>query len=156
MKLQQKIILFSLLLLSACTKIQHLQDLKVDLIAIEPGKMQSMSPRFTIHLLITNPNAEDLEIEGMNFQLDIAEHELLTGVATDIPVLKAYSETPVSVSGSINLLDFLKLISVIGTKTDSPIKYELNTSIDPKGFIAFDLHHEGVIDELLSQGLKLQ
>lgn len=154
MKKQKLFLALIFVLLTGCTNIQHLQDLKVDLIGIEPGKMQSMSPRFTIHLLITNPNSEDLIIEGMNFQLDIADHELLAGVATNIPILKAYSETEVSVSSSINVLDFIKLLSVIGSKSESPIKYELNTTIDPKGFIAFNLHHEGVIDELISQGLK--
>lgn len=143
-----------LVLLSGCTNVKHLQDLKVDLISITPSEIQSMSPRFTINLLVTNPNAEDLQIEGMNFQLDIAGNELITGVSADIPTLKAYSETKVSVDGSVSIFDFINLLRLIANKTDTPIEYELNTMIDPKGFIAFNLHHQGVLDDLLMKGLK--
>ncbi|WP_354625791.1 LEA type 2 family protein [Psychromonas sp. MME2] len=135
--------------LSGCTNLQTLQDLQVDLIKIEPDNLQSISPRFNIHLLITNPNSEELVIEGMSFQLEIDNQQILSGVANDIPVLKGYSETEVKVSSRVHLLDLIQMMAFLNNKNADSIKYELETTIDPKGFVAFQLHHEGTLNDLL-------
>ena len=58
------IVMLSVLLLSGCANIQQLQDLEVSLNKIEPNLSTGLSPRFNVQLLVTNPNAQDLEIEG--------------------------------------------------------------------------------------------
>lgn len=148
-------ILFAFLL-SGCTNIQDLQDLEVSLIKIEPTLATGLSPRFNVQLLVANPNAHDLEIEGASLQLDIANQKILTGVSRQIPKLAAYSETPVEIQTSVNLLHLFKLLTYLSQHSDQDIKYQLNTKIDPKGFVAFSLNKEGLLNDDLLQGLTNQ
>ncbi|WP_372882619.1 LEA type 2 family protein [Psychromonas sp.] len=149
------IVLFSVLLLSGCSTIQQLQELQVRLVKIEPTLSSAgLSPRFNVRLLVTNPNAQDLEIQGMTLQLDIADQRILSGVSNQIPKLTAYSETPVDIQTTVNLFDLLKLLTHLSQHNGDDIKYRLNTRIDPKGFIPFNLNKEGVLNENMLQGLS--
>jgi len=92
-----------ILLLSGCTNIQQLRDLEVSLVKIEPVQPVGLSPRFNVHLLVTNPNAQDLNIEGISLQLNLADQKVLSGVSNQIPALTAYGETPIEIQASVNL-----------------------------------------------------
>ena len=154
MSISKFITLLSVLLLSGCTTIQQLQELQVSLIKIEPALSSTgLSPRFNVHLLVTNPNDQDLEIQGMTLQLDIADQKILSGVSNQIPKLSAYSETPVDIQTTVNLLDLFKLLTQLSQHNGEDVKYRLNTRIDPKRFIPFNLSKEGVLNENMLRGL---
>lgn len=140
--------------LSGCTNLQQLEELEVSLINIEPATTMGLSPRFNVRLLVLNPNAQDLEIEGVIMNLDINDKKILSGVSSQIPTLKAYSETPVEIQTSVNLFDLFKLLTYLSQYSGDDIKYQLKTKIDPKGFIAFNLSKEGFLNENLLQGLS--
>lgn len=142
--------------LSGCTHIQQLQDLEVSLINIEPTTAAGLSPRFNVHLLVLNPNAQDLEIEGVILRLDINDKKILTGVSSQIPALKGYSETVVEIQTAVNLFDLFKLLTHLNQHSGNDIRYQLQTTIDPKGFIAFNLSKEGFLNKDLLQGLSNQ
>lgn len=146
-------IILCMVYLSGCSNIQNLQELKVKFVGIEPAATTGLNPNFKINLLITNPNDQDLQIEGIAFDLELAEQEVLSGVSNKIPTLKSYSETPVSISASVSLFDLFKIVPHLTQHVGDDISYRLNTKIDPKGFIAFNIKNEGVLDEAFLQGL---
>ena len=148
------IVLLSVFVLAGCANIQPLQELEVSLNKIEPTLTTGLSPRFNVQLLVTNPNARDLEIEGLTVRLDIGEQKILSGIANKIPKLRAYSETPVDIQTTVNLFDLYKLLTYLSERTGEDIKYQLKTKIDPKGFVAFNLNKEGVLNENLLRGLS--
>jgi LEA14-like dessication related protein len=147
------LLLASVFLLSACTKIQQLQNIDVTLISIAPAGPIGLSPRFDIQLLISNPNAQDLEIEGVSLHLAIAGQKVLSGVSNQIPTLIAYSETPIEIQTTISLFSLYKLLTHLNQHANDDIKYQLSTKIDPKGFIAFDLNKEGILNKNILQTL---
>ena len=150
-----KIFIVSLVLtLASCASINPLKDPEVKLVGIEPTKIQGFSQHFTIKLMVTNPNAFDLDIEGVNFNLDIANQKVMGGVSNTVPVLKAYSETAVSLNASVGLFDLLKLVSFFGQNPNETLKYNLQTEIDPNGFIPFNINREGVLSDELISGFK--
>ena len=140
--------------LSGCTNLQQLQDLEVSLINIEPTTATGLSPRFNVRLLVLNPNPQDLEIEGVMLRLNIADKKILSGVSSQIPTLKGYSETAVEVQTAVNLFDLFQLLTYLSQHSATDIKYQLKTKIDPRGFIAFNLNKEGFLNENLLQGLS--
>jgi LEA14-like dessication related protein len=140
--------------LSGCTKIQQLQDLEVSLINIEPTTAAGLSPRFNVRLLVLNPNDQDLDIEGVTLRLDINDKKILSGVSNQIPTLKGYSETPVEIQTAVNLFDLFQLLTSLNQHSGDDIKYQLQTKINPKGFIVFNLSKEGFLNENLLQGLS--
>ncbi|HEY5715841.1 MAG TPA: LEA type 2 family protein [Psychromonas sp.] len=157
MSIWKFIALLSVFLLSGCTTIQQLQELEVSLIKIEPTlPATGLSPRFNVQLLVTNPNAQDLEIQGVSLHLDIADQKILSGVSNQIPKLAAYSETPVDLQTTINLFDLFNLLTYLSQHSGDDIKYRLKTKIDPKGFVPFYLSKEGLLTENILQGLTTQ
>ena len=147
------IAILCVLLLSGCANIQQLQDLEVSLTKIEPTLSAGLSPRFNVQLLVSNPNNQDLKIEGVSLHLDIADQKILSGVSNQIPKLRAYSETPVDIQTGVNLLHLFNLLTYLSQNPGDDIKYQLKTKIDPKGFAVFYLNKEGVLNENLLQGL---
>ena len=141
----------SALLLSGCTNIQNLQDLDVSLTKIEPVQPLGLSPRFNVHLLVTNPNNQDLNIEGVTLQLNIADQKVLSGVSNQLPTLKAYAETPIEIS--VNLFYIFKVLKSINQQSADGINYQLKTTIDPDGFVPFNISKEGILDDEILQGL---
>lgn len=140
-------------LLAGCTNLQHLQNLDVTLTNISPATAIGLSPRFNIQLLISNPNAQDLEIQGVSFNLNIADQKVLTGVSNQIPTLLAYGETSVEIQSTIDLFSLYKLVAYLGRHMNEDIPYQLKSRIDPKGFIAFNITKEGILNEDVLQTL---
>ena len=147
------IVMLCIFLLNGCANIQQLQDLEVSLIKIEPALTAGLSPRFNVQLLVSNPNAQDFDIEGVSLQLDIADQKILSGVSNQIPKLIAYSETPIEIQTGVNLFYLLKLLTSLNQHASEDIKYQLKTKIDPRGFVAFNLSKEGLLNEDFLQGL---
>ena len=143
-------------LLAGCTNLQHLQNLDVTLTNISPATAIGLSPRFNIHLLISNPNAQDLKIQGVSFNLNIADQKVLTGVSNQIPTLLAYGETSVEIQSTIDLFSLYKLVAYLGRHMNEDIPYQLKSRIDPKGFIAFNITKEGILNEDVLQTLTNQ
>ncbi len=143
-----------MLTVASCASINPLKDLDVKLVGIVPTKTQGFTQQFTLKLLVTNPNAFDLDIEGVNFNLDVADQKVMKGVSNSVPVLKAYSETPVSLNASVGLFDLLKLFTLIGQAPIETFKYNLTTEIDPNGFVPFNISREGALSKKLLDGLK--
>jgi LEA14-like dessication related protein len=143
-------------LLAGCTNLQHLQNLDVTLTNISPATAIGLSPRFNIQLLISNPNAQDLEIQGVSFNLNIANQKVLTGVSNQIPTLVAYGEVPIEVQSTIDLLSLYKLVTYLSRHMNEDIPYQLTSRIDPKGFIAFNITKEGILNEDVLQTLTNQ
>ncbi|MHA2937632.1 LEA type 2 family protein [Vibrio sp. RC27] len=149
----KSLVIATIVLLSGCTNVLKLQDLEVDLINIEPVSMTGLSPRFAIELSVLNPNAQDFEINGVNMQLNIANQKIFTGVSNQIPQLIAYSETPVTIEANVNLVETYKLFAYLSQHMNDDIKYLLTTTIDPKGFVSFNVNNEGILNEELIQDL---
>ena len=148
------IVMLSVFLLCGCTtNIQQLQDLEVSLIKIEPARSVGLSPRFNVQLLVLNPNAQDLEIEGVSLHLDIAERKILSGVSNQIPKLAGYSETSIKVQTTVNLFYLYQLLTHLSQHPSEDVQYQLKTKIAPKGFVAFNLNKEGFLKENFLQGL---
>jgi len=143
-------------LLSGCTNLNNLQNLDVTLTKISPTSSQGLSPRFNIQLLISNPNPQALEIQGVSFVLDVAGEKVLTGVSNQIPTLLAYGETPVDIQSTIDLFSLYKLVTYLSRHTNEDIHYQLKSKIDPKGFIAFNITKEGILNNDFLQTLTNQ
>ncbi|WP_017221563.1 LEA type 2 family protein [Moritella dasanensis] len=150
----KSLVMVCVLVLSGCTNIQNLRDLDVSLIKIESIPSSGLSPRFNVHLLVSNPNAQDLDIEGLSLQLNVADKKVLSGVSNQLPTLKAYSETPIEVQTNVNLFYIFKVLTSLNQQSGEGIKYQLKTTIDPQGFIPLNVTKEGILDEDILQGLS--
>lgn len=141
---------------SGCASLQNIKEPEVSLLAIEPIPTQGMAARFKLKLLVVNPNNIPLPIEGVHFKLEVADGKLFSGVGNNIPTIEAYGETEVEVNAIMSLFGLVQLVTKLGTLSNQPISYRLQTTIDPVGFMAFDLEQEGVLNQQMLSGLQGQ
>lgn len=142
------------ILFTGCTSIPTIKKPEVSLVSIEPTKTKGFSQYFALNLMVSNPNSFDLDIEGVTFNLGVAEQKVLAGMSNSVPVLKAYSETPVTITAGVGLFDLLKLLNYFSQHHKEELTYHLTTTIDPNGFIPFTISREGKLSDDLLSGLK--
>lgn len=105
------------------------------MVSLTPIGAAGFERRFAVGLRVSNPNAVDIVLRGMNYHIDIGGHDIFSGVAGQLPVLVAYSETPVTVEVSANLLSVLALIAELAHKGPDNLRYTLNATLDVGAFL---------------------
>ncbi len=140
-------LVFTLAALTGCANLpQNLEQPKVHLSSVALGTPKGFSQTLDIELLITNPNSVALPVTGMNYHLTLNGEKLMTGVSNQIPVLEAYSETPVQVTATLDLFSVGKFIKAL-MQTQSAIDYELGGKLDLTSFrLPLNFSEAGKID----------
>lgn len=124
------ITLFFILLLSACATFSPNFDepeLKVSAFRILPS---NGLPEFEIELHIINPNSIELNLRGMSYSASIEGHKVLSGVANKFPVIPAYGEGKVTLSGGLDLFAGFQLLTELLQQRNSSLKYKLDIKLD--------------------------
>lgn len=142
-------------LLSACASWQPgFEEPTVKVTGLRLLPSQGMSQRIGLDLAIANPNAKDLSLRGISYTIGIENFSVLSGVTDEVPVLKAYQETPVSLIVSANILQVARLFeyfSRAGIK-DS-VSYNFEAKLDFNAFLpAMRVQETGSIP--LTQGAQ--
>lgn len=108
--------------------------IKVTSVSLLPA--EGLSQRFRVGLLIMNPNSRPIAVRGMSYSLALNGIELADGVSATIGTLPAYTETPVELDASTNLIAALRFVNRFVTADDiKPIDYNFKATIDLEGFV---------------------
>ncbi len=120
------------LILSACSHIPFgIEEPSVKVTGLELLPAQGMEQRIAVHLNITNPNARDLSVRGISYNIGIENIDVLSGVTSQVPTLKAYEETPVTVEVSANLLSIARLVQHFSQRDVSDrVSYNFDAKLD--------------------------
>jgi LEA14-like dessication related protein len=91
-------------------------------------------PNFEIRLHIINPNRQALELRGIAYTVSLEGHDVIKGVANQLPVIAAYGEDDITLQASANLIAGIRLISdMLRTPQDS-FDYAMEVKLDPGSF----------------------
>lgn len=75
-----------------------------------------LEQRIAVRLAILNPNSRDLSLRGISYTIGIENFDVLSGATSQLPVLTAYEETPVTVEVSANLLAMARLVEHVSRR----------------------------------------
>ena len=115
-----------LLTLGGCAHLRtDFEEPRVKVVALRALPAKGMEQSFAIGLRITNPNSFTLGLVGMSYSLRVQGFDLLDGVANNIPEIPAYSEVPIELKASVNMLNSLRFIRTLLTQPQNTIEYEL-------------------------------
>ncbi len=123
----------SLMLLGGCAALQpglEKPTVKVTGLRLLPSQ-GGLNQRIGVDLAILNPNDRDLSLRGISYTIGIENFSVLSGVTDNVPVLKGYQETPVSLEVSANMLQVVRLIehfSRAGVKDN--VNYNFDAKLD--------------------------
>jgi LEA14-like dessication related protein len=92
-------------------------------------------PKFEIELHVINPNGIELKLRGISYTASIEGHKVLSGVANNIPVIAAYGEGAVNLSGGIDLFGSFQLITGLMQQRNTGMNYTLDVKLDVGRFM---------------------
>lgn len=100
-----------------------------------------------VDLLIANPNGRDLSLRGISYSIGIENYDLLTGVSNQLPALKAYQETSVSVVVTANILQLVHLLEHLGKSgLGDKVSYNFKAKLDFSAWLpAMNIEEKGEI-----------
>ena len=140
------IFLLSLLLQGCAILTPSLEEPGVKISSLSLGESTGLSQKFNIGLLITNPNATAIPVVGMKYTLSLNGYDLISGVTNRIPILAAYTETPVNIEASADLVSALRLINSLANKPQDTLDYALTAKLDLKNWLfPLNVREEGQI-----------
>lgn len=88
----------------------------VNVVGVQLLPSRGLQQRIAVELMVANPNAQDLSLNGISYTIAIEKFSVLNGVSNQVPVLKAYQETPVTLEVSANLLEIARLFEYFSRK----------------------------------------
>ncbi len=138
---------FALLSLTACVTVpSDFRQPGIQLQSITPRASGGVLPAFEIRVRVTNPNRIALEIEGVTYRLALQGYDVISGIASDVPVIPAYGEAEVVLDASADLLGGLGLLNELLATPDEPVSYAFEAEIDIGRFYPMvELRREGTL-----------
>ncbi|WP_049723525.1 LEA type 2 family protein [Gilvimarinus polysaccharolyticus] len=126
--------IISLLLLASCASLRPgftPPQVNITGLRLLPAAAGELAPRLGLRLRVTNPNPDDLIITGMSYNLALQGYDLLNGVSANVPVLKAYSDTPLELELSANIVALVRLAhSLQRNGAGQVVAYEFSAKLD--------------------------
>jgi LEA14-like dessication related protein len=91
-------------------------------------------PSFEIGLRVINPNREALELQGVAYTVSLEGHEIIKGVANELPIVDGYGEGEFMLTASANLFAGIRLITDLMRSDGDSLEYEFEAKLDTGGF----------------------
>ncbi len=87
-------------------------------------------PTFEIGLHVVNPNRVALKLQGLSYQVELEGHQVLFGVANQLPTIEAYGEGDVVLEARPDLFSTLKLFGELMNHPRDAVNYTFDASLD--------------------------
>ncbi len=95
---------------------------------ILPGN--SIVPTFEVGLHVSNPNAVALNLLGLTYQVELEGHQVFSGVANDLPVIKGYGSGDIVLQGQPDLLGTFNLFHDLLKRPRDSVGYRVDAALD--------------------------
>lgn len=95
----------------------------------------SIVPKFEIGLHIINPNQVPLKLFGMAYNVELEGHRILTGVASELPMISAYGEGDVLLQVSPDLFSTVSLFTDLMNQPREKFQFSFSARLDVGKFL---------------------
>jgi len=144
-------------LLSGCASLSpNFEQPQVKVVSLRMLPAENQVQGVAIGLRILNPNGTGLNLRGMSYSLRLQGHDLLSGARNDIPPIPAYSEVPVEVVATFNLINGLRFLQAMINQPEDTLNYELLAKLDIGSGLTPAVRVSEVGKIRLNNGLKSQ
>lgn len=129
-------ILFIFFSLTGCTRFTpNYEEPTVGLKTFRLIPTDGIVPTFEIGLHIINPNRDSLAVKGLFYTVAIEGHNVLAGVANNLPEIKGYGEEDITIEATVDLLSGAKLIRSLLIQPTTKFQYTFNAKLDMGTFL---------------------
>lgn len=122
------------LLIYGCAGLQaDFKEPTVNVTSFRVLPSEGMAPRFEIGLHVINPNRMALDLAGLSYTVSLEGHQILSGVANDLPAIDAYGEGDVTLLATADLFNSISLFADLVRQPRDNFSYELEAILDLGG-----------------------
>jgi LEA14-like dessication related protein len=123
-----------IVLMYGCASLQpDFKEPTVSVTSFRALPSEGMAPRFEIGLHVTNPNRTTLDLAGLSYTVSLEGHQILTGVANELPAIDAYGEGDITLLAIADLFNSISLFADLIRQPREIFAYELNADLDLGG-----------------------
>lgn len=134
-------------LLTACNPLAKFQQPQVQLSNLVVLERHGFEQLFLLKLKVTNPNKMALPIAGLQYQVRLNGFDVFSGNATDLPQLKAYSDSYIELPVRANLISAGAVLASLLVSEHPSINYQLNATFDLTGVLPdFRVNEKGLVN----------
>lgn len=131
--MKTRILLFAaLFLVCACSPFLRpdFEEPSVSLSSFRVLPGGDLVPTFEIGLHVVNPNRIDLKLQGLSYQVELEGHQVLYGVASQLPVIEAYGSGDVVLQARPDLFSTVKLFSDLMARPRDKVSFDFRATLD--------------------------
>jgi LEA14-like dessication related protein len=140
----------ALALLAACSSFgPKLESPQVTILSVQTLSTDMFAQRFKLRMQVQNPNAMELKVRGLDYQIRLMGDSFAEGISTDQFLLPAHGEAEFDMTITTNFVSSLgRLISRMGGGKLENVEYEIVGEIlVDKGMIRkVPFSHKGKVD----------
>ncbi|WP_157960466.1 LEA type 2 family protein [Marinimicrobium alkaliphilum] len=130
------LIVLALTTLAGCQSWYNLKEPSVQVTGLRLLPSQGFQQRIAVDLNILNPNDRDLSLRGISYSIDINNIKLLEGASRQVPVLKAYEQTAVTLEVTAGLVEAVRIAEqVMRNGLGQGVDYRLEARLDFTRFL---------------------
>lgn len=102
---------------------EPLEPPEVTLVNVKPVEATAFEQRVSVVLRLTNPNNQDLAIEGMRFSLELNERPFTRGVSDEHVTVPRLGEETIEVIATTTLIDLVRQFQVLTKRQQLDFPY---------------------------------
>ncbi len=102
---------------------------RVNLVGLQLVSVDLFEQRYQVRLRVKNPNAFELPIRGIDFQLEINGQDFAEGVSNQSVNVPAYGEQVIALEVSSSLLQVFRQLQSLENGRSPGFRYQLNGSV---------------------------
>ncbi len=123
---------------------------RVNLVGLRLVSVELFEQRYQVRLRVKNPNAFELPIRGIDFQLDINGEAFADGISNQSVTVPAYGERLIALEVSSSLMQVFRQLQSLDSSRSPGLKYRIDGSVaigDSGQRLPFDYSGELVLPE---------
>jgi LEA14-like dessication related protein len=118
-------------LLGGCATMRpEFEQPSVEVVSVRAVPSGDIAPQFEIGLRVINPNANELALRGLSYKLFVNDFEVVTGAASELPVVPAYGEADFKLLATVSLVDSFQLVNDLMQRSRSDLDWRLLAKLD--------------------------
>jgi LEA14-like dessication related protein len=122
---------FWFFLATGCTTLTPaLEKPTVNLTSIKLLSTEGFTPKFEIGLRVVNPNAVKLSLKGMSYKVFLNGHDVVQGVAVDLPVVPAHGEAELKLIANVGMIEGMRFVNEMQKNAGAAVAYRVQADLD--------------------------
>lgn len=93
----------------------------MELVGIQQAASAESVLAFDIQLRITNPNETPLQLSGLHYELRLADIDVASGTARNIPVIEGFSSETVHVNSAADIINGARFLAHLVNESDDVV-----------------------------------